>query len=395
MCGIVGYTGTKLAKDVLIEGLRRLEYRGYDSAGIALQEAGGLSVTRRVGKVEGLAEAVADMPSASTCGIGHTRWATHGAPSERNAHPHVSCDGQIAVVHNGIIENFQELREKLAAQGHTFRSDTDTEVVAHLVEGYYREGDLLAAVARATQDIIGAYGLAITCAAEPGRIVATRKDSPIVLAHGEAGSYVASDIIAVIEASRDVAVLGDGQLADMRPDGITYYNAELERNLPAVEVTHVDLGRGRGGEGRLPRLHAEGDSRAAARHPRHAGRPPGQRRAVEIDELGMTPEELRLVDRVYIVACGTSYHAGLMAKPAHRRLGPHPHGGGGRERVPLPQPDYHPLHARGGRLAVRRNRRHPCRDPRGPHQGRQGLWHHQRHRQPGGPRKRRRDLHEG
>ena len=276
MCGIVGYTGTKLAKDVLIEGLRRLEYRGYDSAGIALQEAGGLSVTRRVGKVEGLAEAVADMPSASTCGIGHTRWATHGAPSERNAHPHVSCDGQIAVVHNGIIENFQELREKLAAQGHIFKSDTDTEVVAHLVEGYY-QGDLLAAVARATQDIIGAYGLAITCAAEPGRIVATRKDSPIVLAHGEAGSYVASDIIAVIEASRDVAVLGDGQLADMRPDGITYYNAELEEIEPSIMHVDWDVDVAR----QLPRLHAQGDSRTAPRHPRHARRPHDQRRAVD------------------------------------------------------------------------------------------------------------------
>ncbi|WP_058986666.1 glutamine--fructose-6-phosphate transaminase (isomerizing) [Hugonella massiliensis] len=310
MCGIVGYTGTKLAKDVLIEGLRRLEYRGYDSAGIALQEGGSLSVTRRVGKVEGLAEAVADLPTSSTCGIGHTRWATHGAPSERNAHPHVSCDGSIAVVHNGIIENFQELRDALAAKGHTFRSDTDTEVVAHLVEDYY-EGDLLAAVSRATRDIIGAYGLAITCAAEPGRIVATRKDSPIVLAHGEAGSYVASDIIAVIEASRDVAVLGDGQLADMRPDGITYYNADLKEIEPSI--MHVDWDVDVAEKGGYPDfMLKEIHEQPRVIRDTLAGRMTNG--VLSIDELGMSLEELRLIDRVYIVACGTSYHAGLIAR---------------------------------------------------------------------------------
>ena len=202
MCGIVGFTGHQSAKDILIEGLRRLEYRGYDSAGIALQNAANkeLTVVHRVGKVAGLAEAVEYLDNVSPCGIGHTRWATHGAPSERNAHPHTSCDNKIAVVHNGIIENFAELREQLEAREHKFRSDTDTEVVAHLIEEAY-DGNLRDAVAKACSQIVGTYGLAVICSQEPGRIVVTRKDSPIVLAHGEKGSYVASDIIAVIEAS--------------------------------------------------------------------------------------------------------------------------------------------------------------------------------------------------
>ncbi len=310
MCGIVGYTGGKMAKDVLIEGLERLEYRGYDSAGIALQDAGKLTVVHRVGKVSGLAEVVRFLDNPGTCGIGHTRWATHGAPSERNAHPHTSCSGDIAVVHNGIIENFAELRERLEKAGHVFTSDTDTEVVAHLIEEAY-EGDLRAALAAACSQIVGAYGLAVVCAQEPGRIVVTRKDSPIVLAHGDAGSYVASDIIAVIEASRDVTVLGDGQFAIMEPDGISYTDAEGNPIEP--KIMHVDWDIDVAEKGGYPDfMMKEIHEQPRVVRDTLAGRMTNG--VLSIEELGMTLEELRLIDRVYIIACGTSYHAGLIAR---------------------------------------------------------------------------------
>ena len=213
MCGIVGYTGADAAKGILVDGLKRLEYRGYDSSGVALEVSEGgttrLDVTRRVGKVAGLESELANLDDASTCGIGHTRWATHGRPSVANAHPHVSCDGRIAVVHNGIVENFQELREELEGRGHTFRSETDTEVFAHLIEDAYAASrDLMAAVRDACSHVVGAYGLAVVCADEPGVIAVARKDSPIVIGMGERGAYVASDVIALIGASRMASMPG-------------------------------------------------------------------------------------------------------------------------------------------------------------------------------------------
>ena len=261
MCGIVGYTGDELAKDILINGLKRLEYRGYDSAGVALEDATGgaahIDVIRRVGKVAGLESELAGVDAAATCGIGHTRWATHGRPSMANAHPHTSCDGRIAIVHNGIIENFAELREELAQRGHTFTSDTDTEVFAHLIEeAYYGRPagsaagtasgapaapgchDLMAAVREACTHVVGAYGLAAVCADEPGVIAVARKDSPIVIGRGAHGSYVASDVIALIDATRDVVVLEDGQFARLTPEDITYTDAEGTPIEPAV--THID-----------------------------------------------------------------------------------------------------------------------------------------------------------
>ncbi len=310
MCGIVGYTGTKPAKDILIDGLKSLEYRGYDSAGIALQNDGELTCVHRVGKVAGLAETVQFMDNPGTCGIGHTRWATHGAPSERNAHPHTSCDGKIAVVHNGIIENFAELREQLEARGHTFTSETDTEVVAHLVEEAY-DGNLYEAVVKATSQLVGAYGIAVVCAQEPGTIVVTRKDSPIVLAHGADGSYVASDIIAVIDASRDVVVLEDGQFALMHPDGIEYRDAAGTAVQP--KITHVDWDVDVAEKGGYPdfmlkEIHEE----PRVVRDTLAGRMTDG--VLDIDELTLSLEELNLIDRVYVIACGTSYHAGLIAK---------------------------------------------------------------------------------
>lgn len=330
MCGIVGYTGFSQAKNVLIDGLKRLEYRGYDSAGIALERqsasATELDVHRRVGKVAGLESELEHVDTASTCGIGHTRWATHGRPSVANAHPHASCDGRIAVVHNGIIENFAELREELERRGHRFTSDTDTEVFAHLIEEAY-EGrpadpatgepaqpgshDLMAAVREATTHVVGAYGLAALCADEPGVIAVARKDSPIIIGRGEDGSYVASDVIAVIDATRDVVVLEDGQFARLTPEGITYTDAEGTAIEPAI--THIDWDIDMAEKGGYPDfMLKEIHEQPRVVRDTLVGRMIGGE--LDIDELGLTYEELNLIDRVYVIACGTSYHAGLIAK---------------------------------------------------------------------------------
>ena len=330
MCGIVGYTGLDQAKDILISGLKRLEYRGYDSAGVALERptAAGttLDVIRRVGKVAGLESELAGIKISSTCGIGHTRWATHGRPSVANAHPHTSCDGKIAVVHNGIIENFAELRAELERRGHTFKSDTDTEVFAHLIEEAY-EGrpadpetgepatpgthDLMTAVREACTKVVGAYGLAAVCADEPGVIAVARKDSPIIIGRGERGSYVASDVIAVIDATRDVVVLEDGQFARLTPEGITYTDAEGAPIEPTV--THIDWDIDMAEKGGYPDfMLKEIHEQPRVVRDTLVGRMTGGE--LDIDELGLTMEELNLIDRVYVIACGTSYHAGLIAK---------------------------------------------------------------------------------
>ena len=310
MCGIVGYTGSRPVKDILISGLERLEYRGYDSAGIAVEEEDGLQIVHRKGKVASLAHTVDHFDFAGTCGIGHTRWATHGRPSEANAHPHASCDGHIAVVHNGIIENFTELREELEAEGHAFTSDTDTETIAHLVEELY-EDDLLEAVREATQRLIGAYAIAVISDREPGTIIAARKDSPLVVGRGTDGSFVASDIIALIDDTRDVVMLGDGEIAKLRPDFIDYYNAYGERFVP--QTTHIDWDVDVAEKGGYPDfMMKEIHEQPRVIRDTLSGRLADGR--LSIDELDLTHEELNLIDRVYVIACGTSYHAGLIAK---------------------------------------------------------------------------------
>ena len=312
MCGIVGYTGHRPVKSILIEGLARLEYRGYDSAGIAVEQGGKLEVVHCKGKVSGLARLVEPLGLAGTCGIGHTRWATHGRPSEANAHPHTSCDGRVAVVHNGIIENFAELREELEGRGHAFTSQTDTEVIAHLVEEGLAEGrDLLQAVREATERLIGAYAIAVASDREPGAIVAARKDSPLVVGLAKDGAYVASDIIAVIDGTRDVAVLSDGEMAKLTPDAVTFYNARGEAFEP--EVTHVDWDLDVAEKGGYPDfMLKEIHEQPRVIRDTLAGRLVNG--ALSIDELDLTLEELNLIDRVYVIACGTSYHAGLIAK---------------------------------------------------------------------------------
>lgn len=314
MCGIVGYTGTSQATDILIDGLKRMEYRGYDSAGIAVQTDAGLVVRRKVGKVSGLEAIVAFEHIEGTCGIGHTRWATHGRPSERNAHPHTDCSGRFAVVHNGIIENFAALKEELAGRGHEFRSDTDTEVIVHLIEEAY-EGDLLDAVRMAARRLVGAYGLAVTCTFEPGVIVAARKDSPVIIGAGETGAIVASDIVAIVGETRDAVVLENDTFARMAcVDGevsVSYRDFDGEAIEP--EVMHVDWDISAAERGGYPDfMMKEIFEQPRTIRDTLAGRMVNGH--LKFDELTLNFEELAAIDRVYIIACGTSYHAGLVAK---------------------------------------------------------------------------------
>lgn len=312
MCGIVGYTGRRPVQDILIEGLSRLEYRGYDSAGVAIEQDGKLEVVHRKGKVSSLAHTLGHFDFTGTCGIGHTRWATHGRPSEANAHPHTSCNGRIAVVHNGIIENFAELREELEGLGHVFTSQTDTEVIPHLVEEAYREcHDLMQAVHEAAERLIGAYAIAVVSSDEPGTLVVSRKDSPLVVGLAGDGAYVASDIIAVIDATRDVAVLSDGDIAKLTPESSEFFNVRGERFQP--EITHVDWDVDVAEKGGYPDfMLKEIHEQPRVIRDTLAGRLVNG--ALAIDELDLSVEELNLIDRVYVIACGTSYHAGLIAK---------------------------------------------------------------------------------
>lgn len=310
MCGIVGYAGTRPAAGILVDGLKRLEYRGYDSAGVAIEGDGAIQVVRRRGKVDSLAHTLSHFELAGACGIGHTRWATHGRPSEANAHPHASCDGNIVVVHNGIVENFAELRERLRAAGHAFSSETDTETIAHLIEECY-EGDLVSAVRAACSQLIGSFGLAVMDARTPGVIVAARQDSPIVVGAGEHGSYVASDAIALLDATRDVVVLEDGQIALLTAENIELFDAD-GRAVPA-ETTHIAWDLDVAEKGGYPDfMLKEIHEQPRVIRDTLAGRLVGG--ALSIDELDLSPEELNLVDRVCVIACGTSYHAGLIAR---------------------------------------------------------------------------------
>ena len=311
MCGIVGYIGSRRATDVLLGGLARLEYRGYDSAGVAIIEAGELDVRRRVGKLVNLRHAVEAAPMKGNVGIGHTRWATHGKPSEENAHPHVDCTCKIAVVHNGIIENYLDLREQLAANGHILRSETDTETVAHLIESYF-DGDLTAAVTRAVKDLDGSYALAVVHVDEPEMIVAACQDSPLIIGVGEGESIIASDIPAVLEYTREVIVLHDGQIAIVTPSGVVV--RDIAGRVVEPEMMHVewDLDAAEKG-GYEDFMLKEICEQPKAIRETLRGRL-GEDGEVQLSELAMTPAEVASIDRVYIIACGTSLHAGLIAK---------------------------------------------------------------------------------
>ena len=311
MCGIVGYVGDAPAKDILIGGLRQLEYRGYDSAGIAVPDgSGGLQIVCRVGKVQELAEAVEGMELPASCGIGHTRWATHGKPSETNAHPHRDCTGKIAVVHNGIIENYASLREELREEGHVFASETDTETVAHLLERYY-EGDLAAAMRKTVAQLQGAYGIAAIHADHPEQIVVTRKDSPIVVGTDGSASLVASDMVAVMDYTRDVVFLEDGQLAVLTPGSLQVFDASGRAVEPAF--THIDWDTEAAERAGYPDFMLK-EIHEQPRVVRDTVAGHLKDNKIVLEDLNLTQEDIEAIDQVYIIGCGTSYHAGLVAR---------------------------------------------------------------------------------
>ncbi|TDB39437.1 MAG: glutamine--fructose-6-phosphate transaminase (isomerizing) [Actinobacteria bacterium] len=311
MCGIVGYVGPRQASDVLLGGLARLEYRGYDSAGVAIVSDSTLAVMRRVGRLVNLREALAEAPVVGSVGIGHTRWATHGAPNEANAHPHTDCTGKIAVVHNGIIENYAELREELAAAAHVLRSETDTETVAHLVEAYY-QGDLADAVAHAVRRLEGSYALGVVHLDDPDTIVAARKDSPLIIGIGVGENIVASDIPAVLEYTREILVLHDGDVATVTADSVRVIDASGAEAEPEMMHVEWDLDAAEKG-GYEDFMLKEIFEQPKAIRETLRGRM-GEGGIIQLSELQMSDAEVAAIDRVFIVACGTSFHAGVVAK---------------------------------------------------------------------------------
>ena len=314
MCGIVGFIGGEQAAPILLDGLAHLEYRGYDSAGVAVISAQGkLQVEKAVGRLKVLSEQIHGGADLEGCiGLGHTRWATHGAPNIVNSHPHVSENGKFAVIHNGIIENYVEIKEFLIGQGVTFKSETDTEVVAQLLEFYYNEcHDFLEAVGRVLRRIEGAYALGMLCADCPDRIIAARKDAPLLLGYGEGCNFLASDVTAIIKHTRDVAYMEDGEVAVLTRDGIEVYDA-LEQKVEKKHFT-IDWEVSAAEKGgyqhfMLKEIMEQPEALRRAISPRiKDGR-------VVFDDLKLPVEKMREFTRIFIVACGSSYHVGMIGK---------------------------------------------------------------------------------
>ena len=313
MCGIVGYTGNQQAAPVLLDGLSRLEYRGYDSAGVCVAADGKLQVAKARGRLSNLVEMTGGGAALTgTTGIGHTRWATHGEPNDVNSHPHLSQDGKFALVHNGIIENYMQLRQFLEANHVSFVSDTDSEVVAQLLAYFYRQtGTVLGALYMTLHRVEGAYALGIVCADNPACIYAARKDAPLLIGYGEGENFIASDVTALVRYTRDVSYMDDGEVAVLTPDSVTVFNA---MELPVVkERHHIDWEISAAEKGGYPHfmlkeIMEEPEAVRRTIHPRlRNGR-------IAFDDLKLTPEQLRAVDRISIVACGSSYHVGVIGK---------------------------------------------------------------------------------
>ncbi len=310
MCGIVGITGDPQVAANLIEGLRRLEYRGYDSSGIAIQQDGGITSIKRKGKIQDLADAVDLATMAGTCGIAHTRWATHGEPNEVNAHPHQH--GRVVLVHNGIIENFQALKHKLTEDGHEFLSETDTEVLVHLIDDQY-EGDLEEAVRRALKLVEGTYGIAVMHADEPGKIVGARRGSPLVVGVGDGFNVLASDVAAILGHTKQVIYLDDWDMAVLTPDGVQTVdldNQSVDKEIQEITWDLDQIQKGGYPHFMLKEIFEQPETvRDAFR-----GRILPGKGDVRLGGLQLTDWELRNVRRIVILACGTSYHAGLVGE---------------------------------------------------------------------------------
>ncbi|MBA2444414.1 MAG: glutamine--fructose-6-phosphate transaminase (isomerizing) [Nocardioidaceae bacterium] len=316
MCGIVGYVGGQASLEVVIDGLRRLEYRGYDSAGVALVTNDGLFTEKRAGKLSNLDVALADVETPpSTTGIGHTRWATHGAPTDRNAHPHLGRQGRVALVHNGIIENFAALRSKLEAAGHELESDTDTEVAAHLLEAEVAAGaDLTEAMQGVCRQLEGAFTLVAVSPDAPDRVVAARRNSPLVVGLGEGENFVASDVAAFIEHTREALELGQDQVVTITRDEVEV--TDFRGNPAEGKPFHIDwdiAAAEKGGYDYFMLKEIDEQPRAIADTLLGRLSETGQ---LQLDEMRLSDDDLRAIDKIIIIACGTAFHAGLVAKYA-------------------------------------------------------------------------------
>jgi len=316
MCGIVGYVGDQQALGVVVEGLRRLEYRGYDSAGVAMVAGEALHVQKRAGKLANLDKALSETPMpASSTAVGHTRWATHGPPNDRNAHPHVDCARRVAVVHNGIIENFAALRDRLEREGHEMRSDTDTEVVAHLLELELAGGaDLTAAMQSVCRGLKGAFTLVATTADDPSTVVGARRNSPLVVGLGEGENFLASDVAAFLQHTREALELGQDQVVTITRDGVSVTGFDGRQVEGRPYRVDWDLSAAeKGGYDWFMRKEIYEQPQAVAdtllgRHTSDG--------SLQLDEMRLSDDELRTIDKIIVLACGTSFYAGLVAKYA-------------------------------------------------------------------------------
>jgi glucosamine--fructose-6-phosphate aminotransferase (isomerizing) len=321
MCGIVGYVGDKSACGIIVEGLKRLEYRGYDSAGVAVLHDGVLQVRRAAGKMKVLEGILRERPVAGSLGIGHTRWATHGRPSDENAHPHTDCSGRLVVVHNGILENYLELKERLREEGHTFRSETDTEVLAHLVEHHLKStGRIERAVKKALAEVRGSYALAVVCADAPDRIVAAKQGAgSVVVGLGKGEMFVASDIPAILSHTRDVVILEDNEVTVVTASGveITTLDGEPVQREPQ-RILWDPIMAEKGGYRHFMLKEIYEQPRAIADTFR--GRVAPETGNIVLADVNLDPATVRGLERVVFVACGTAYHAGMLGRTMVERL---------------------------------------------------------------------------
>lgn len=317
MCGIVGFVGKKDASPILIEGLSKLEYRGYDSAGVAIIDNDHINVMKCKGRLKNLQKKLSGHPLKGIVGIGHTRWATHGKPSDLNAHPHNSQDGIISVVHNGIIENYSQLREWLISKGYKFVSETDTEVIPQLVN-YFYNGDLVEAVMKAVSKLRGSYALGVICSKEPGKLVAVRKDSPLIVGLGEGEYYIASDIPAILNHTREIYLLNNNEFVVITESGVKLLSddgSEVKKDIYHVTWNANAAEKGGFEHFMMKEIHEQPKAIKDTMTSRIMMDKP-----ITLDDIKITKDEIKNIDKIYIVACGTAYHAGIVGKYVIEKL---------------------------------------------------------------------------
>lgn len=311
MCGIVGYFGKNRAAEILVDGLEKLEYRGYDSAGIALVEGDAINVIKCKGRIQNLRDKLQNENAEGIIGIGHTRWATHGEPSDLNAHPHTNKDGSISIVHNGIIENYMYLKEWLGSKGYEFMSETDTEVIPNLID-YYYNGDLFEAVVKATNKMEGSYAIGVLCREESDKMIAVRKDSPLIIGKGDGEAFIASDVTAILKYTRDVYYIEDNEFVIMDNDGVKIVNEDKkEINKELVHITWDAAAAEKGGYEHfmIKEIH---EQPKALRDTMASRIVLGE--DIKLDNIELTKEQLDNINKIYIVGCGTAYYAGVVGK---------------------------------------------------------------------------------